>query len=112
MIEADVRDYLLTKVNVPVYLDAPKVTPNAYIKVFRNGTSGTRFLESALFTFHCIASTLLESAALSEQLKEAMYDMPSVPKISKVELNAETDWTDTATREYRYQSVYEITYHR
>ena len=35
-----------------------------------------------------------------------------LPTISSAKLNTDYNFTDTTTREYRYQAVYDLTYYR
>ena len=51
------------------------------------------------------------AAALNEEVVAAMAQAIILPSISRCKLNNAYNFTDTATKEYRYQAVYDITYY-
>lgn len=114
MIEAITKNYVQEKMGIPSYLNAPSDKPDKYVRIRKSGSSGDRFIETAIFIFYCVSEkSLYEAAQMNEDLKEVMYDMPGfIDAVSKVELNSDGNFTDTKTKEYRYQSIFEVTYHR
>ena len=50
---------------------------------------------------------------LNEKVKEAMDELPwELDSVTRSKLNSDYNFTDTATRKYRYQAVYDITYYK
>ena len=58
-----------------------------------------------------IAPSLAEAAALNEVVKAVMDQLPYLAEeVFGSELNGDYNFTNTATKERRYQAVYNITY--
>ena len=53
-------------------------------------------------------ATLYQAAELNEQVKAAMEDIVELDLISRAELNTDYNFTDTQTKRYRYQAVYDL----
>ena len=54
---------------------------------------------------------MYEAAKLNEQLKEVVERLIQLNEISNVSLNSDYNFTDTETKEYRYQAVFDIFYY-
>lgn len=70
--------------------------------------NGHQFLHT--FAIQTYGSSKAKAADLSYKVMQAMLDMPDkTTRVVDVLLNAGPyDFTDTSTKEYRYQAVYEI----
>ena len=53
---------------------------------------------------------MYKASELNEIVKEKMDDLITLPNISKSSLNSDYNFTDTQTKKYRYQAVYDIYY--
>ena len=53
---------------------------------------------------------MFEAAKLNEKIKNLMYDLTTISEVSKVKLNSDYNFTDTETKRYRYQAIFDI-YH-
>ena len=56
------------------------------------------------------AESLYYAAALNEDVKQAMDDIIALDTVSSAELNSDYNFTDTETKKYRYQAVYDLVY--
>lgn len=114
MIETIILNYLSDSLEVPSYLNPPADKPDEYIRLRKSGSSGDKFIETAIFIFLSVSTITLQNAAqINDSLKNALFDMPGIiAPVSRVELNSDGNFTDTTTKEYRYQAIFEITYHR
>lgn len=110
MIEVTVYNYLNDALSVPVYTELPKEKPQRFVVLDKIGSSKENYLSSSTVAFQSYAESKFQAALLNEQVKEAIENMIVLDEISKVELNSDYNFTDTTTKEYRYQAVYEI-YH-
>ena len=54
--------------------------------------------------------SLFEAAELNERVKAAMDDLIQLPDIISSDLDSDYNFTDTSTKRYRYQAVYDIIY--
>ena len=57
------------------------------------------------------AGSLLEAAQLNDQVKQAMDSLPELAGIGAARLNSDYNFTDTASKRYRYQAVYDVTHY-
>lgn len=63
------------------------------------------------YAFQSYAPTLYEAALLNAELKEVLKDLIKLDEISRIKLNSDYNYTDTTTKEYRYQAVFDITHY-
>lgn len=111
MIEKIILDYLSNELPLPVYMETPEKIPSEYILVEKAGSSRENFITKALITIKSISSmSLYRAATINEEVIKTMDMMISLPNISRSELNSDYNFTDTTTKQYRYQAVYDITY--
>lgn len=95
-----------------VFLKRPKNPPEQFVLFEKTGSGENNQLPNATIAFQSYAPTLYEAAKLNEQLKSAIKQLSMTSqRISKVKLNTDYDFTDTETKEYRYQAVFDIFYY-
>ena len=112
MIETIVLEYLNQALDVPAYMERPERPPEQYVLLERTSGSQRNNICSATLAMQSIAPTLYQAARLNEIVKAAMEQATILPTISRAKLNTDYNFTDTTTREYRYQAVYDLTYYR
>lgn len=109
MVEIIVRDYLIEKLKpIDVYLEKPANPPTEYIFLEKVGSSMENHIESATMAIQSYSDTLYGAARLNELVKDTMFDIIELNSISKVELNSDYNYTDTTTKRYRYQAVFDL----
>lgn len=111
MIESTVINYLESKLSVPVVGEVPEKNTGKFVVVEKVGSSRTNYLGTATIAVQSYADTLVESAALNALAKSYMLDITDVESITAVRLNSDYNFTDTATKRYRYQALFVITYY-
>lgn len=115
MIEVIVRDFLASKLSVPVLMEIPKNTQSSLVIVEKTGSSFNNQISSSILTIQSYASTLYGAAELNEQVKGWMMDgingLVSLDQIANVTLNSDYNYTDTSEKRYRYQAVFDITHY-
>ena len=80
--------------------------------VFVERTSGSgQFVKESTVAIQSYEESMFKAAELNELVKEAMFDMIELDYITKVTLNSNYNYTDTATKEYRYQAVFDIVHY-
>ena len=113
MIEAIIIAHLGQVLDVPVYAERPaENVPELWVLVEKTGSSRENRIDSATVAVQSYAPTLLGAAQLNEEVKSAMDSLIEVKTVSRSALNSDYNFTDTATKTYRYQAVYDITYHK
>lgn len=111
MIETIIRDYLLSGLDVPVYISVPAGPPDSYVVVERTGGAEENHIRSATVAVQSYGPTMYDAATLHESVLEAVKGMIELDSISSVEVNAEYNFTDTSTRQPRYQAVFDFVYY-
>lgn len=111
MIEAIIRDYLLELLDVPVYIDVPADPPENYVVIERTGGSETEHIRSATIAVQSYGPRKTAAAELHEQVLSLLPDIADGVRVSACDLNAEYDYTDTQTKRYRYQAVFDLVYY-
>lgn len=110
IIEKKIYDYLKKKLPVHVGMERPQDPPESYVIIERVGGYESNFVSQATIAIKSIAPTLFKAASLDHDVVTAMRDFATVDNVSSCSLNADTNFTDTTTKEYRYQSTYIIAY--
>lgn len=117
MIETIIRDYLEGALSgVPVFLEMPMVPdeelPTEFVLVERIAGSKTNQIDFASFAFKSYSTQRLYNAALlDESVRRAMEQAVTLDSIASVRLASNYNFTDVATKRYRYQAVYDIYYY-
>ena len=111
ILEEKILNYLQEKLSAEVFLERPaKNIPKSYVIIERVGGMEKNLISQATIAIKSIAPTLFRAASLDHDVVTAMRDFAAVTNVSSCSLNADTNFTDTTTKEYRYQSTYIITY--
>lgn len=81
-------------------------------KVFVERTGGTgRFIKNTTVAIQSYGDSMYEAAVLNDMVIAKMYEAVELDPIIEVVLNSNYDFTDTETKEYRYQAVFDITHY-
>lgn len=108
MIEVVIVNYLNKYLSVPSSLERPDKSIKKFILIEKAGGSKSNHISSATFVFQSYALSLYEAAVLNEELKQVVENMIELDEISSIKLNSDYNFTDTQTKEYRYQAVFDI----
>lgn len=111
MIEKIVRNYLSSKLSVPVYMEIPEAVPASFVLVEKTGSSVENHIYSATIAIKSVASSLYNAALLNEVVKSYMEFLVTDENVTRVELNSDYNYTDTETKRYQYQAVFDITHY-
>lgn len=111
MIEKTILDYLSKTLNVPAYMETPLKAPDSYVLIEKTGSSETNHIKEATFAIQSIAPSLYKAAELNELVKTAMDGSITLAEIARAKCNSDYNFTDTSTKTYRYQAVYDVTHY-
>ncbi len=103
--------YLSGTLEVPVYMEVPENCPSSFVVMEKTGSRRENRVNHATIAVQSYAETLYGAAALNERVKEAMDGLGALHQIGSAKLNSDYNFTDTATKKYRYQAVYDITHY-
>ena len=111
MIEIIIKNHLDSKLEEQVFLEKPSPSYGVYV-VFEKTSSGkSNHLPSATFAFQSYGNTLYKAVELNEKVKQAVESLIELDDIRGVSLNSDYNFTDTTTKKYRYQAVFDIKYY-
>ena len=111
MIEKIVLDYLSTTLAVPVYMEVPENPPGVFVLVEKTGSSLANRINRTTLAVQSWAKTMMEAAELNEQVKATMDELDALDAISACRLNSDYNFTDTTTKHYRYQAVFDLVFY-
>lgn len=111
MLEETLIEYLADELNIPVYAEVPKDAPEKFLIVERTSGGHEDKVDTATIVVQSYAGSLYDAASLNEDVKGAMLYEMDLPSIPACHLNSDYNFTDTATKRYRYQAVFNITYY-
>ena len=119
MIETTVLNYMAGAIgdSIPVLMEIPEVPsedfpefPEKLVTIELVGKRATNHVYAASIAFQSYANSLCEAAELDAAVRAAVDAMPDLPEIGAVRLASNYNFTDTRTKRYRYQCVYDIYY--
>lgn len=111
MIELTVKQFLDGHLSVPSFFESPGDSNDSYVLIEKTGSSGQNRLRTATIAFQSYAASLLEAAKLNEEVKGVVGDLITEDDIRFIRLNSDYNYTDTTTKKYRYQAVFDIGYY-
>ena len=111
MIEILVKNWLGERLPVPVGLEVPPRPPDTFVVLEKTSSARRDHICRATMALQSYGPTLEKAARLNEQLKTAMDALSAHPGVGACRLNSDGNFTDTDSRRYRYQAVYDLTYY-
>lgn len=111
MIELIIKEFLDGQLDVPSFFEHQTELPDRYALIEKVGGGQKNQLKSSTVAVQSYGPSLYEAAKLNEQVKEAMFELVAVDAVSGVSLNSDYNFTDTETKSYRYQVVFDINYY-
>lgn len=109
MIEIIIKRHLEKELGVPVHLE--ESTDVSYVLFEKTGSAKENYLPSSTYAFQSYGKSLYEASVLNARVKEAVESLITLPEIGSVKLNSDYNYTDTATKRYRYQAVFDISHY-
>lgn len=110
MIAKTLLDYLDSNLSVPVVMEAPEQT-TGYVLIDQTGSSRTNHIITTTFAIQSYGASLYDAMVLNDAVKDAMVGFAELDEITRVELETDYNFTNTATKQYRWQAVYLITHY-
>ena len=114
MIELIVKNFLESKLSVPVLMERPSDC-SQYVLIEKTGGGQENHIPSAMLTIQSYENSMQKAAELNEEVKHWMLDgmegLITLNEVAQVQLNSDYNYTDTTTKEYRYQAVYDIIFY-
>lgn len=114
MIEETILNHLKGSIShVPVYTETPSEPPKEYIVFMISGIREESVnVYSCLLTVQSYSTSMFKTAQLNELVLDAMDGVVALNDVTHCTLNASGLMNDLTTKEYRYQSVFNLTFYR
>lgn len=110
IIEKTILDYLSSVLECPVAMEKPD-SYEELVLIDKTGSSESNHLYRATIAIQSYAPKLLKAAELNEKVKEAMRGLITLDSITRCQLNSDYNFSNTITKEYRYQAVFDINHY-
>ncbi len=118
MIEEIILNYLKSTLDVPATLFKPTdQSIDEFALIEKTGSSRENYINKAQFAIQSYSDTLYGAMSLNEAVKDAMigngvdtHGITASTDIAKCSLNSDYNYTDTTTKRYRYQAVFDLVY--
>lgn len=111
MIEATIINYISEVVGIPAYAEQPDDPPEEFLLVEKTGSSLQNWIHTATIAIQSYADSMFRAAEINADVRTAMWGIDELENIFACDLNSDYNYTDTTQKKYRYQAVFEITYH-
>lgn len=112
MIEKIIINHLQAVQELPVYAETPVKPTEEYILIEKTGGVEENHIRQATVAVQSISRvSMLRAAELAEKHREEMLGLAANDRVFRCAVNAGPyNFTDTETKEYKYQTVYDIFY--
>lgn len=113
MIETVILNHLMTELNTQdVYMEVPETNlPDRFVVVEKTGGNMENHLWESSVAVQSYGPSMLAAAMLNESVKAAMDSLAEEPEVTKAAYDSDYNFTDTDTKRYRYQCVYDVTHY-
>ncbi len=111
MIEIIVKQYLETKLDIPVYMgEEPENKPFEYIvlEVIDNGR--INMIDAVTFNIVSYSESLQEASELNKLVKDTMYGITELDNVSSSKCGGGGQAINQATKRYAYECVFNLYY--
>ena len=110
IIEKKIKDYLTSKIAYPVHTKTPKSVEERYVQFSIIDRGREDYIDAVTVEFYSYGVSMVDAAAVDEDLRNAMFDFIEEPDISHVDLGGGEYEYDTALKKDAYRSYFNIFY--
>jgi microsomal dipeptidase-like Zn-dependent dipeptidase len=111
MIEKTVCDYLNDVMGLPAFWEKPEDMTEEFLIVEKTGGRLSDRIKTATIAIQSYAGSMYRAAEINDAVIHAMDHLVEYDGVSRVQLNSDYNYTDTTTKQYRYQAVFDITHY-
>ena len=115
MIEKIILDYLIKNLPYPIFMEMPadedKPSNGLFYLMEKTSSGQNDRLFSSVLAVQSNAPSMYEAAELNAIAKEVMLNAIILPQVTRVRVNSDYNYTDTQTKQYRYQAVFDIVHY-
>lgn len=81
-----------------------------FVLLEKTGSGRVNLLNRSTFAMQSYGATMLRAIELNERVKEVAHNLTELDTVTSVRLVSDYNFTDSETKEYRYQAIFDI-YH-
>lgn len=96
--------------SIYVGVEAPEQKTN-YVLIDQTGSSMANHIMTTTVAVQCYGKSLYDAMELNETVKGLMIDFAAEAEVASVRFETDYNFTNTATKQYRWQAVYQITHY-
>lgn len=111
MIAKTLLDYLAEQLDIGVYMEQPEQLTD-YVLIDQTGTSRANHIITTTIAIQSYGSSLYNAMVLNDRVAQVMEGFAQLNEVARVELETDYNFTNTATKQYRWQAVYLITHYK
>lgn len=108
MIEIEIRKFMTSKLECPIVFELAPKMPDKFVLIQKTGSSKRNNLLASTFAFQSYGKSMYEASLLNETVKDIVEQLVELNNVSDVSLNSDYNYTDTESKKYRYQAVFDI----
>lgn len=109
MIESILIKYLNDN-GIRAYMEVPANASGRFVVLEKTGSNRENKLDRATIAVQSYDESLNSSASLNDMVKRLLLYIDD-PRIVSSNLNSDYNYTNTATKQYRYQAVFDFYYY-
>lgn len=111
MIIKTLLDYLTENLEgIYVGMEAPEQLTD-YVLIDQTGSAKTNHITTTTVAIQSYGASLYEAMLLNERVKGVMDGFLALDEVARVHLDTDYNFTNTETKQYRWQAVYQITHY-
>ena len=99
---------MTSKLECPVVFELSPKMPDKFVLIQKTGGSKRNKLLASTFAFQSYGKSMYEASLLNETVKEVVEQLVELNDVSDVSLNSDYNYTDTESKKYRYQAVFDL----
>lgn len=114
MVEEIILEYLHENLpeGIEAYMEHPEgEDPKKMVVVEKTSSTEHDLVETSMLAIQSYGPTLYEAAQLNEIVKRLMREAVKLTGVSACKINTDYNYTNPATKEYRYQAVFDVVTH-
>ena len=96
--------------SVFVGVEAPEQLYN-YVLIDQTGSDTVNHITTTTVAVQSYGASLLDALTLNETVKGLMLNFVTENEVAGIRLETDYNFTDTTTKQYRWQAVYQITHY-
>ena len=96
--------------DTPAYMEVPTELTD-FVLLDQTGTETQNHITTTTIAIQSYGASLWDAMLLNEKVKDSMKRFACLGSVARVELETDYNFTNTETKQYRWQAVFNITHY-